>query len=509
MLVRVAVAAANSLAARAAVDVAAAGGNTVDAAIAAAVTTMVTEPGMVSLSAGGYITVTLPGQDPLTIDGGVEMPGRDRPQSWFGGGVQEVRSEYGGGVTMTVGHGSVATPGALAALDLVHRRSGRLPWAALLAPAIAAARSGFELGRSARHYLEFVHDSAFGWQPDSHAALHDPAGELLRAGALVRIPALVDSLELLAGDGVDTLYRGKLAEQIVADMDAHAGLLGASDLAGYEAVLRPALSSEQGSWRLATNPAPAVGGVTLTAMLVLLTGRPEGDWTPADVAYLVAVQEAVLSYRVNHFEAAADRVEAARQLLELVDRGDLAAMSSPSTAHVSVAGDDGVACAITVSAGYGSGVMTPGTGIWQNNCLGEPELNRGGLHTLPPGARLLSNMAPTVATREDGAALAIGSPGADRISTALAQVLAGHMHGGRSLEQAIADPRAHVRVGPLGVEVDIEDDLVVGDLPLPVREFPAHSMYFGGVGAAWWDPATGLHAAADPRRVGVTLISPA
>ncbi len=508
MVVRVAVAATNRFAAQAGVEVAAGGGNSVDAAIAAAVTTMVTEPGMVSLSAGGYVTVAAAGQEPLTIDGGVEMPGRDRQQSWFGGGVREVYSGYGGGLTMTVGHGSVATPGALAALALVHARSGRAPWSVLFQPAVRAVEAGFALGNSARHYLEFVHESAFGWQPDSHAALHGPDGQLLGPDALVRIPALADSLRLLASDGVETFYRGRLAELIVNDMDANGGLLSARDLAEYEAVPRSALCSEQGRWRLATNPAPAVGGVTLTAMLALLSGRPSTQWTAADVAHLIAVQEAVLSYRINHFEAAADRIAAARSLLEMVDRRDLAAMSSPSTAHVSVAGDDGVACAITVSAGYGSGLMTPGTGIWQNNCLGEPELNRGGLHTLAPGTRLLSNMAPTVATRADGAVLAIGSPGADRISTALAQVLAGHMHGGRSLEQAIADPRAHVRVGPHGTEVDIEADLVVGDMALPIREFPAHSMYFGGVGAAWWEPETGLHAAADPRRVGAVQISP-
>ncbi len=507
MVVRVAVAAPNALAARAGVQIAESGGNTVDAAIAAALTTMVTEPGMVSLSAGGYLTVTVPGEEPRTIDGGVEMPGRDRPQNWFGGAVREVRSGYGGGVTITVGHGSVATPGALAALDLLHARSGSRDWASLLQPAIAAARTGFPLGRSARHYLEFVHDSAFGWQSDSHAALHGPTGALLGHGELVRIPALADSLEMLASDGAQSFYRGRLAELIVADMDAHQGLLGAGDLAAYQAVPRPALASEHGRWRLATNPAPAVGGVTLTAMLALMAGRPTGSWTAPDVLHLIAVQEAVLSYRINQFEGSSDRVSAAETLLQMVDRRDLAAMSSPSTAHVSVAGDDGVACAITVSAGYGSGVMTPGTGIWQNNCLGEPELNRGGLHTLAPGARLLSNMAPSVANRSDGAVLAIGSPGADRISTALAQVLAGHMHGGRELEQAIADPRAHVRVDPDGTHLDVEEDLTVDELSMPVRSFPAQSMYFGGVGAAWWEPDTGLHAAADPRRVGATEIS--
>ena len=84
----------------------------------------------------------------------------------------------------------------------------------------------------------------------------------------------------------------------------------------------------------------------------------------------------------------------------------------------------GGACSVTVSSGYGAGMIARGTGIWLNNCLGEQELNPRGLHGLPPGSRLLSNMAPTVARHDDGTALAIGSPGADRITTAIAQVLA-------------------------------------------------------------------------------------
>lgn len=508
MVVRVAVSAPNDLAAGAGVEVAGAGGNTVDAAVGAAIVAMVTEPGVVSLSAGGYVTVTGPQQDPITVDGGAEMPGRDRPSSRFGGGVREVSSAYGGGVTTIVGHGSVATPGALAALSLIHERSGHLPWVSVLDPAVSIARTGFCIGSAARQYLEFVHASAFGWQPDSHAALHGPTGNLLGPDEPLQIPALVDSLVTLAEEGAESFYRGRLAELIVADMDAHGGLLGARDLAEYQPVVRSGLVSSHGGWSVATNPAPAVGGVVLTAMLRLMAGRPEGAWTPRDVRHLAAVQEAVLGYRVNHFEVAPDRVAAAQALMIMVERGDLAAMTSPSTAHVSVAGDDGVACAITVSAGYGSGLMTPGTGIWQNNCLGELELNRGALHALSPGTRLLSNMAPTVATRPDGAVLAIGSPGADRISTALAQVLAGHLHGGRRLEQAIADPRLHVRVEPEGATADVEADLVVADLAMPVRTFPAQAMYFGGVGAAWWDPVTGLGAAADPRRVGATRISP-
>ena len=94
-----------------------------------------------------------------------------------------------------------------------------------------------------------------------------------------------------------------------------------------------------------------------------------------------------------------------------------------------------------------------------NNCLGEPELNRLGLHALAPGTRLASNMAPSVARHDGGASLAVGSPGADRITTALMQVLARHCLLGVPLQEAIDAPRVHVRIEPDGSpSVQHEDD---------------------------------------------------
>jgi gamma-glutamyltranspeptidase/glutathione hydrolase len=158
---------------------------------------------------------------------------------------------------------------------------------------------------------------------------------------------------------------------------------------------------------------------------------------------------------------------------------------------VSATDSDGLGCSVTISSGYGAGMIAAGTGIWLNNCLGEQELNPAGLYARPPGSRLLSNMAPTVGRHRDGSTLAIGSPGADRITTALAQVLAGYSSG-MSLDDAVAHPRVHVhRAGRTGEEIRDETDL---------------TMYFGGVGVARTGPDGDLEAVADPRRSGVARI---
>jgi gamma-glutamyltranspeptidase/glutathione hydrolase len=322
------------------------------------------------------------------------------------------------------------------------------------------------------------------------------------------IPGLADTLQLVADEGARTMYDGALAEAVVADMAERGGQVTRQDLAGYRPTVRTALAFGCGAWSVRTNPPPAIGGPVLAAMLTLLGERPRGPWTEDDVAALVAVQHAVLGHRATTLDVASDREAAGLALLDAVGRGAFAAaMGSPSTVQVSVVDGSGGACSITASSGYGSGATVPGTGLWLNNCLGEHELNRG--ETLSPGARLASNMAPTVARDRDGAVLAIGSPGADRITTALAQVLAAFAHGRATLQEAIDRPRLHLGVDEHGhpAVLHAESDLPLPDLGLPVRTHEPHSMFFGGVAAALRGGDGALAAAGDPRRAGATAVS--
>lgn len=488
----VALAAPNEASADAGEQIARAGGNAIDVAIAAALVTMVNEVGLVSLSSGGFITVQPPdGSAPQTVDGWMEMPGRGRP---LGGGTWDVDTEYGGGVTVTVGPGSVATHGSVAAFEEAHRRWGSLPWRDLVTPAIAVARSGFQLSSASKYYLGYVYDDIFGWDDESRAALHAADGSL-RTDSII-MPDLAASLELIAADGASALHTGELARLISDDVIRRGGILGTEDLADYRPVVRPALISTMGGWTFGTNPPPSVGGVCVAAMLRLLDGSPRHHWDADDVDHLIRVQRAVLGHRLEVFDSTDDLVRDAAAFLDLIDRDHLAVLESGSTAHVSATDSDGGVCSVTVSSGYSSGMIARGTGIWLNNCLGEQELNARGLHGLAPGSRLLSNMAPTVGHHTDGSAIAIGSPGADRITTAIVQALAGFVNGDLGLQQAIDHPRVHVRhAGRAGEVVMTETDL---------------SMYYGGVAASLRRRDGRMVAAADPRRDGaIRIVHPA
>ena len=480
-----AVAAPSHQAADAAEAIARMGGSAVDAAIAAALVSMVTEVGLVSLSSGGFATVHPASGSAYTVDGWMDRPGLGRapgapaPETW------DVSTEYGGGVEITIGAGSVATHGSLAAFGEVHARDGRLPWAELVAPATDVARGGFALGSASRYYLRHVHETIFGWDPASRAALHDATGRLTEDRVVVA--DLAATLEQIAAHGPRALHEGDLAAAIAADVGARGGLLDRADLAAYAPVVREPLTTRVGGWSLATTTPPSVGGVVVAAMLRLLEDRPRGPWDADDVEHLVRVQRTVLGHRRDVLEVATDLPAASRAWLARVDADHRAVLESGSTAHVSVTDADGVACSLTVSSGYGSGMVAAGTGIWLNNCLGEQELNPLARH-VAPGSRLLSNMAPVVGRHDDGSTLAIGSPGADRITTAVVCALAGFVNGGLGLEAAIVHPRVHVhRAGLPDEDVRREDE---------------PTMYFGGVGAALTRADGSRDAVADPRREG-------
>jgi gamma-glutamyltranspeptidase / glutathione hydrolase len=505
---KVAIATSSQLGADAAAEVAELGGNAVDCALAASLMTMNTQPGVCALAGGAYVTVWPEGAAPVTIDGNVAVPGLCGPACDAVAGTS-LRLGYGGGVDTVVGAPTVAVPGSLAAVELAWQRYGAVPWDRLFAPTIRAVRDGFPLPSACHYYLCYSGTPVFGRSPDGYAALHDTSGTLRGIGSTIRVPHLADSLAAIAREGGRIFYKGEIAARIAEHVQQGGGALTIDDLHGYQAIARDCLCVDMNDWRIATNPPPAVGGAVLAAMLLAFRQRKLDRWDAESLEYLMKVQRAALSWRRGRLDLSDDVSADAAELLELARSEGFAGTSlSASTVHTSAVDDSGLACSVTASSGYGSGEMPAGTGLWLNNCIGELELNRREPGSLPPGARLSSNMAPTVA-RASGGVLSIGTPGADRITTALHQFLVNFLLLGLRLDEAIAHPRIHVdigsRVARLALEPGLED--FTPDADLEVTRFPEIGMYFGGVGAAYFDRTTGFATGADPRREGATFIS--
>ncbi len=501
----VAIAAGTPFAAQTAAAIADEGGNAVDAAIAATFMTWVCEPGMTSLGGGGFCCVWPPDGPPITIDGFVEMPGRSADKRRFGQG-DRVSMPYGGGVDTFIGPGSIATPGALAAIELLWKKWGSLPWRELIEPAIAAARDGFPLPPQSALYFSQSYDAVFSYTPGArHLAMGDD-NKLRKVGEHLRIPELADSLARIADHGADALYRGELGRAIAAWVDEHDGLLGHEDITQYTTFRRSCLTTSTRGWKLATNPAPAVGGAVLVELVCMLENCLNQRWSATDVEVFARAMQIAFHDRdawlendqLDHLsEAAFDYLMTARSRI----------LASPSTSHTSTVDSAGLACSVTSSTGYSSGVVVPGTGILLNNMLGEIELNPGGLHCRYPGMRMRSNMAPTILRSADGDIVVLGTGGADRITSALAQVSANLVNLQMPLDQAIEHSRCHLEWRDGEPILAHEPGVDTSEVSFETRSFDEPHMYFGGVQAVQRTSQGELIAVADPRRRGGAIVT--
>jgi gamma-glutamyltranspeptidase/glutathione hydrolase len=256
-------------------------------------------------------------------------------------------------------------------------------------------------------------------------------------------------------------------------------------------VVRRPLRHRSGAFQLALNPPPARGGSAVDRLLALMERSPAPrrrgpPWL----------------------------LDQARAQLELARwRAEVGPRASASTTQISVLTEAGDRVSLTLSSGYGAGITIPDTGIACNNSLGEPELNPGGFLAAAPGTRLPSNMAPTLASHGDGRLLAFGSPGASRITTALAQVWWRYAMEGMDLESAIAAPRLHVNPDTgqhprLLLEPGFDPQACGSDLGgFEIQCFDAPDMYFGGVKLVARLADGSLKALADPRRGGSVAIT--
>ncbi len=472
----------------AAVEVLHAGGNAIDACVAAGLAASVAEPTLTSLGGGGFLLARTAGGEEVVFDFFVDTPGRR-----FDGPAEEPGEDFdfeevivsfsGADQGFHVGLGSVAVPGCLAGWLHAHRRLGRIPLEVVVAPARRLAEEGVEVNEQQAYLLRIL--APILTRTPEAAAIVAPGGRPLGVGDRLENPELAGFLGHLDERG---FAEPDLARRIDGAMRAGGGLLTADDLAGYEVVERAPLEVRWRGHRLLTNPPPAFGG-ELVALGLLLLEETEGWPAPVgSAAHAIALAEAMV--------ATDDTRAAGRVGAELARR-----RSTGGTTHVSVRDAEGSVATMTTSNGEGSGWVIPGTGVIANNMMGEDDLHPEGFHAVRPGQRVASMMAPTVAVGADGRAeLVVGSGGSKRIRTALLQVVAGVIDQGRSLAEAVDAPRLHWDGAQLHVEPGWSDAAVQALADRwPLRCWEQRDLFFGGVHAV----APG-EAAGDPRRGGST-----
>jgi gamma-glutamyltranspeptidase/glutathione hydrolase len=485
------VAAGHPLTAEAGARVLREGGNAVDAAVGAMLTSFAAEPLLTGLGAGGYMMVAGGGQEPVLLDFFVEAPAR--AQDGSAAELEAVDVSFGDAVQVFyIGAASCGVYGTPAGVCEAAERWGTIGLAELAAPAAKIAREGVVLNHEQAYIAKILGDLLCS-TPEC-AALWAPHGDVLREGEMLRNPELGDALERLGQDGAHPFYEGDIAQAVCSWVGARGGSLTREELSGYRAIERAPLEMRYRDREVLTNPPPSAGGTLLAYSLGLLDAQA----SPPSLDDVIGAMEAAQGERTAEF------------VQGLSDEGFGSCFLSSrlgATTHISVLDSQGRACSVTCTNGEGSGVVVPQTGIHLNNVMGEEDLSPLGFHTHPAGRRMPSMMAPTIVTRAGEVELVLGSAGSNRIRSALLQTIVGVVDHGLRAPEAVSAPRAHFEGGIVyhepGIEPGVERLGAAGEVREVVR-FHAPNLFFGGVQAVQRDGEE-LIGAGDPRRGGVAV----
>jgi gamma-glutamyltranspeptidase/glutathione hydrolase len=470
------VAAGHPLSAEAGAQVLREGGNAVDAAVCAALASFAVESPLTGFGAGGFMMVHDGGETTL-LDFFVAAPGR--------GGVErsaelvpvQVHFDVETVQTFYVGPVSCGVPGTAAGLEQVLQRFGTMPLAELVKPGVRLAREGAPVNPEQAYILDILEPIHARLQGTRE--LYAPGGHTLREGELFCFAELAEALERFGAEGAEPFCRGEVAAALSAYVLERGGTLGPADFGGYEVVEREPIRAGFRGTEVLTNPPPSSGGTLIAYCLGLLEQAGESSGPEQLVAAMGAADAA---------------------------RGDLLG----STTHISALDRDGMCANVTCSNGSGSGVLVPGTGVILNNMLGEEDLNPLGFHSIAPGHRVTSMMAPTVVLRDGEIELGLGSAGSNRIRSAILQTIVRAIEQGMGAGEAVRAPRLHFEDGVVQAEPGIDEEALarIEAGGIPVLRRPEINLFFGGTQAVARERATGaLSGGGDPRRGGSVAVA--
>ena len=484
-------------AAEAGVEMLREGGNAVDAAVAAAFVMGVVEP--FTSGIGGIAGLVLRRADGsvASVEGGTRAPLGARPDMFELAGDGARAGMYlwpavkdGANID---GATSVTVPGQAAALCLTLERYGSLPRARVMEPAIRLARGGFEIDWYVA--LSFAMYAERLWKAgEAKRIFFRPSGAPLRppigtepSDRVVQTD-LAHTLERIARDGPDVLYRGEIAEAIVSDVRANGGVLAAEDLAKYEARVGTPLQTMYRGHRVSTLDGLS-GGPTVARALTVLDAFPVGKKERGGVDHLHLIAEALRASFLHRFSQLADH-----------------------TTHLNAIDKDRTMVSLTqtLGQGFGSGFVPKGTGIvlvdgmtWFDPVPGHP-------NSIAPGKRVLWAGSPTLITRDDRPLLAVGAPGGRKIMSAVTQAIVNVIDFGDGPQDAVNRPRVHDEGEGLLVDSripqEVRDGLAALGHQVEVKEETLMSAWFARPNAILVDPKTGkLRGGVDQNKPAVAI----
>ncbi len=501
------------------VEMLAQGGNAIDAACAVGFALGVCEPQASGLGGQSTGLVHFDGHT-FALDGSSRAPSLAH------------RSQLKNRESIKLGYRATTVPSTPAAYTWLHRNYGRLDWKTVLEPAVRIARNGYGITQL-QHDLQVREEENF-----LAVSSHSGARYFLAAGAephpvgsTFKQRDLAGVLELIASKGVEVFYQGDIAAQIDADMRANDGLLRADDLALIPwPIERRPLARRYRGYLVKTMPPPGTGRTLLHVLLMLnhlksafVGGRSvERYHFLAETFRKAFLQREERPFDANTFPQLHDKRmlskrlarEVALSVAEEMDvhlpMEDVLGEEEGETTHFSLMDRDGNTVTMTqsIERTYGSKAAADGLGFLYNNYMLAFELeNPAHPYYLRPNAVPWSSAAPTIVFRRKEPWLAAGSPGSERIFSAVTQFLVNVLDGSEPISHAVDEPRFHCSIGGrLSYEHGRFGAEVVSHLErLGYKLVPrdAYAFYLGCVQAVLRrQTGVGFQGVADPRRDG-------
>lgn len=488
------VATANPLASDAASQMLKAGGNAIDAFVAAQTVLGLTEPQSSGLGGGAFAVYWDAKHNHLTTYDGRETAPLLATPKLFQNNNGEPLKFY----DAVVGGRSVGTPGTVLLLWELHQKYGKLPWQETLQPAIQLAESGFKISPRLAQLIAKDKERLGRFETTRNYFFKEDGSPRL-AGEILKNPAYAETLKIVAKDGAKAFYHGEIAQNIVNVVNnapGNPGKLSLKDFADYRIIERNPVCKEYRQFDICGMGPPSSGAIAIGQILGTLESFDMSSYKPnnpvawqligdasrlafadrgryvADTDYVPVPVEGLLAK--DYLAERAKLITPGKALTNeevkpgmpawsfAMRQADDEAIEFPSTSHVSIVDGDGNVLSVTTTIENGFGSRLMANGFLLNNELtdfsfrthkdGYPIANR-----VEPGKRPRSSMSPTIVMKDDKPYMAIGSPGGSYIIGYVTKALVAHIDWGLDVQQAIDLPNYVNRFGTYDIEENLPD----------------------------------------------------
>ena len=476
----------SELASAAGMEILKRGGNAVDAAIATAFALSVVDQASSGLGGGGFMVIyRAKDQKSFALDFRETAPRASSRELYMKDGKPVASLSLTGAL-------AVGVPGEVAGLVEARKRFGTLSLATLVAPAVKLASDGFPLDATLRIAIERQQSGMKRFADLGRIFM--PNGEVPKEGEVIRQAELAETLKVIAQQGAEIFYQGRIAEAIAETIKNNGGVMTLEDLKNYKAVWRKPLIGTYRNRTIVTMPPPSSGGVALLEMLNILEGYKLDQSQHNSPAYLHLITETMKHAFADRaqFLGDPDFVHVPIRKLTSKDyalwmRGRISPDKTQppnfygyynynaekgGTTHFSVIDRFGnaVSCTQSVNTRFGSKLIAARTGIVLNNEMDDFAIHSGvgnvyGLvgneaNSLQPNKRPLSSMSPTIILQNGRPELVVGAAGGPRIISATLQTILNVIDFHMPVGAAVEAPRIHHQWLPerLNVETKIGEE---------------------------------------------------